>query len=70
MNTNCGHLEGDSCAYTPDAIFMSVVLFFGTFTISMALKGMKTSRYFPTKVMPIALNIDYAQTLSAFTHEL
>uniref|UniRef100_H2YXZ9 Anion exchange protein n=1 Tax=Ciona savignyi TaxID=51511 RepID=H2YXZ9_CIOSA len=57
----CGHLYGDSCAYTPDAMLMSVVLFFGTFTIAMALKSVKTSRYFPTKVRSIIS--DFAVTI-------
>uniref|UniRef100_H2YXZ5 Anion exchange protein n=1 Tax=Ciona savignyi TaxID=51511 RepID=H2YXZ5_CIOSA len=54
------HYE-DSCAYTPDAMLMSVVLFFGTFTIAMALKSVKTSRYFPTKVRSIIS--DFAVTI-------
>nr|XP_039268617.1 sodium-driven chloride bicarbonate exchanger-like isoform X2 [Styela clava] len=49
----CGHLVGESCPYTPDGMLMSVILFFGTFTISMYLKGLKLSRFFPTKVRSI-----------------
>ncbi|XP_064509794.1 electrogenic sodium bicarbonate cotransporter 1 isoform X1 [Pseudopipra pipra] len=43
-----GKLEGNSCDYVPDITLMSFILFFGTYTCSMALKKFKTSRYFPT----------------------
>ncbi|XP_027554340.1 electrogenic sodium bicarbonate cotransporter 1 isoform X1 [Neopelma chrysocephalum] len=43
-----GKLEGNSCGYVPDITLMSFILFFGTYTCSMALKKFKTSRYFPT----------------------
>uniref|UniRef100_A0A493T7X9 Anion exchange protein n=1 Tax=Anas platyrhynchos platyrhynchos TaxID=8840 RepID=A0A493T7X9_ANAPP len=43
-----GHLVGNSCDYVPDITLMSFILFFGTYTCSMALKKFKTSRYFPT----------------------
>ncbi|KAJ7401423.1 Electrogenic sodium bicarbonate cotransporter 1 [Pitangus sulphuratus] len=43
-----GRLEGNSCDYVPDITLMSFILFFGTYTCSMALKKFKTSRYFPT----------------------
>lgn len=58
----CGDLEGDSCAYTPDAMLMSVILFFGTFAISTFLKGLKMSRFFPTKVRSIIS--DFAVTIA------
>lgn len=45
-----GHLVGNSCDYVPDITLMSFILFFGTYTCSMALKKFKTSRYFPTTV--------------------
>ncbi|XP_078489431.1 electroneutral sodium bicarbonate exchanger 1 isoform X2 [Ciona intestinalis] len=61
MNTACGQLYGDSCPYAPDAMLMSVILFFGTFVISMTLKSIKTSRYFPTKVRSIIS--DFAVTI-------
>jgi len=57
LSNKCGSLVGSSCPYTPDAMLMSVVLFFGTFTISTALKSIKTSRYFPTKVLPLKYNV-------------
>ncbi|CAK8673673.1 unnamed protein product [Clavelina lepadiformis] len=61
----CGNLDGASCLFTPDAVFMSVILFFGTFAISMALKSLKTSRYFPNKVRSIIS--DFAVTIGIIT---
>ncbi|XP_039398236.1 electrogenic sodium bicarbonate cotransporter 1 isoform X2 [Mauremys reevesii] len=43
-----GYLVGNNCNYVPDITLMSFILFFGTYTCSMALKKFKTSRYFPT----------------------
>ncbi|XP_053317619.1 electrogenic sodium bicarbonate cotransporter 1 [Spea bombifrons] len=43
-----GNLIGNNCRYVPDITLMSFILFFGTYTCSMALKKFKTSRYFPT----------------------
>ncbi|KFW67103.1 Electrogenic sodium bicarbonate cotransporter 1, partial [Pygoscelis adeliae] len=43
-----GQLVGNNCSYVPDITLMSFILFFGTYTCSMALKKFKTSRYFPT----------------------
>ncbi|KFP14912.1 Electrogenic sodium bicarbonate cotransporter 1, partial [Egretta garzetta] len=43
-----GQLVGTACSYVPDITLMSFILFFGTYTCSMALKKFKTSRYFPT----------------------
>ncbi|XP_054248230.1 electrogenic sodium bicarbonate cotransporter 1 isoform X3 [Indicator indicator] len=43
-----GQLVGNNCHYVPDITLMSFILFFGTYTCSMALKKFKTSRYFPT----------------------
>ncbi|XP_067413116.1 electrogenic sodium bicarbonate cotransporter 1 isoform X3 [Emydura macquarii macquarii] len=43
-----GNLIGNNCEYVPDISLMSFILFFGTYTCSMALKKFKTSRYFPT----------------------
>lgn len=34
----------------PEVFFMSVILFCGTFFIAMALKGMKTTPFFPSQV--------------------
>ncbi|XP_051562777.1 electroneutral sodium bicarbonate exchanger 1-like isoform X3 [Myxocyprinus asiaticus] len=46
IGTSCGH-HGP---YTPDVLFWSSILFFGTFFLSSFLKQFKTSRYFPTRV--------------------
>ncbi|XP_051996414.1 electroneutral sodium bicarbonate exchanger 1-like [Xyrauchen texanus] len=46
IGTSCGH-HGP---YTPDVLFWSAILFFGTFLLSSFLKQFKTSRYFPTRV--------------------
>nr|XP_033817130.1 electrogenic sodium bicarbonate cotransporter 1 isoform X5 [Geotrypetes seraphini] len=43
-----GCLVGNNCKYIPDIMLMSFILFFGTYTCSMALKKFKASRYFPT----------------------
>uniref|UniRef100_H3ABZ7 Anion exchange protein n=1 Tax=Latimeria chalumnae TaxID=7897 RepID=H3ABZ7_LATCH len=45
-----GSLVGRGCGYVPDITLMSFILFFGTYTCSMALKNFKTSPYFPTTV--------------------
>ncbi|XP_049593257.1 electrogenic sodium bicarbonate cotransporter 1 isoform X1 [Syngnathus scovelli] len=45
-----GRVVGEACDYVPDITLMSFILFFGTYTCSMALKKFKTSRFFPTKV--------------------
>jgi ABC-type multidrug transport system fused ATPase/permease subunit len=34
----------------PEVFFMSVILFFGTFSMAMTLKGMKSKPYFPSQV--------------------
>ncbi|XP_018409080.1 PREDICTED: electrogenic sodium bicarbonate cotransporter 1 [Nanorana parkeri] len=43
-----GQLVGRNCHFVPDITLMSFILFFGTYTCSMALKKFKTSGYFPT----------------------
>lgn len=45
-----GQLVGEACGFVPDITLMSFILFFGTYTCSMALKKFKTSRFFPTTV--------------------
>lgn len=45
-----GLLVGEACGFVPDITLMSFILFFGTYTCSMALKKFKTSRFFPTTV--------------------
>ncbi|KAG8247287.1 Sodium bicarbonate cotransporter 3 [Homalodisca vitripennis] len=47
-----GTMMGPGCSvkYVPDVFLMSILLFFGTFTISVILKDFKTALFFPTKV--------------------
>lgn len=40
----------DSPTYVPDVFLMSVLLFIGTYIISVCLKEFKTAPFFPTKV--------------------
>lgn len=50
-----GELVGKACDFVPDIALMSFILFFGTYTCSMALKKFKTSPFFPTTVSPHSL---------------
>ncbi|XP_063314741.1 electrogenic sodium bicarbonate cotransporter 1 isoform X2 [Pelobates fuscus] len=59
-----GNLVGNNCKYIPDITLMSFILFFGTYTCSMALKKFKTSRYFPTTARKLIS--DFAIILSIF----
>ncbi|RVE67757.1 hypothetical protein OJAV_G00084970 [Oryzias javanicus] len=45
-----GELVGKACEFVPDIALMSFILFFGTYTCSMALKKFKSSPFFPTTV--------------------
>ncbi|GJQ69860.1 hypothetical protein Trydic_g22408 [Trypoxylus dichotomus] len=50
---NNGTLIGNGCftpQYVPDVFLMSIILFFGTFTISVLLKDFKNALFFPSKV--------------------
>merc|ERR1711892_501555 len=42
--------EAPGCHFVPNAFFMSVVLFFGTYLIAMYLKQFKNERFFPSIV--------------------
>ena len=55
--SNCtnlgGTLIGDGChvhPYAADVFFLSFLLFCGTFTVAMALKGIRNARFFPSVV--------------------
>ncbi|XP_041667296.1 electrogenic sodium bicarbonate cotransporter 1-like [Cheilinus undulatus] len=61
-----GHLVGESCGYVPDITLMSFILFFGTYTCSMALKKFKTSRFFPTKVRKLISDFAIILTILVF----
>lgn len=48
-----GELMGADCSqqpYKPNVFLMSLILFVGTFLISVVLKDFKNARFFPTKV--------------------
>ena len=53
----CGwNLVGQGCldkritSSVPDVFFVSIILFFGTFTLAMTFRKLRTSRFFPTIV--------------------
>uniref|UniRef100_A0A5S6Q8R3 Anion exchange protein n=1 Tax=Trichuris muris TaxID=70415 RepID=A0A5S6Q8R3_TRIMR len=45
-----GAIEGLQCDYKPDVFMFSFILFCGTFLIAKALKALRNSRFFTTKV--------------------
>lgn len=52
-----GSLVGKTCKYVPDLALMSFILFFGTYSMTVSLKKFKFSRYFPTKVTNLPLQL-------------
>lgn len=51
-----GTLAGGGCdtkVYVPDVFLMSIILFLGTFIISIILKDFKNSLFFPSKVFEL-----------------
>ncbi|XP_049908760.1 electrogenic sodium bicarbonate cotransporter 1-like isoform X2 [Epinephelus moara] len=61
-----GRLVGENCGYVPDITLMSLILFFGTYTCSMALKKFKTSRFFPTTVRKLISDFAIILTILVF----
>uniref|UniRef100_A0A8C2ZW17 Anion exchange protein n=1 Tax=Cyclopterus lumpus TaxID=8103 RepID=A0A8C2ZW17_CYCLU len=61
-----GQLVGGACGYVPDITLMSLILFFGTYTCSMALKTFKTSRFFPTTVRKLLSDFAIILTILLF----
>ncbi|KAM4532422.1 electrogenic sodium bicarbonate cotransporter 1-like isoform 1-T1 [Fundulus diaphanus] len=61
-----GLLVGEACGYVPDITLMSFILFFGTYTCSMALKKFKTSRFFPTTVRKLISDFAIILTILLF----
>ncbi|XP_055331738.1 sodium bicarbonate cotransporter 3-like [Paramacrobiotus metropolitanus] len=59
---NNGTLTGSGCSYVPDVLFLSVILFFGTFVLANKLKAFRSEPYFPTKVRQIVS--DFSVTLA------
>lgn len=46
-------MMGDGCSvtqYVPDVFLMSIILFMGTFLLSIQLKNFKNALFFPSKV--------------------
>ncbi|XP_073941411.1 na[+]-driven anion exchanger 1 isoform X2 [Choristoneura fumiferana] len=51
-----GTLAGGGCetkVYVPDVFLMSIILFLGTFTISIILKDFKNALFFPSKIRQV-----------------
>ncbi|XP_028274441.1 electrogenic sodium bicarbonate cotransporter 1-like isoform X1 [Parambassis ranga] len=61
-----GQLVGEACGFVPDITLMSFILFFGTYTCSMALKKFKTSRFFPTTVRKLISDFAIILTILLF----
>uniref|UniRef100_A0A8C4GYC4 Anion exchange protein n=1 Tax=Dicentrarchus labrax TaxID=13489 RepID=A0A8C4GYC4_DICLA len=61
-----GKLVGETCGFVPDITLMSFILFFGTYTCSMALKQFKTSRFFPTTVRKLISDFAIILTILLF----
>ncbi|XP_048508731.1 electroneutral sodium bicarbonate exchanger 1 isoform X4 [Athalia rosae] len=63
-----GTLEGEGCNtpnYIPDVFLMSVILFMGTFLLSVELKDFKNALFFPSKVRQIVS--DFAVLIAIFS---
>ena len=53
LQLNNGTLVGSGCDtphYVPDVFLMSIILFLGTFILSVQLKDFKNALFFPSKV--------------------
>ncbi|XP_014212763.1 electroneutral sodium bicarbonate exchanger 1 isoform X2 [Copidosoma floridanum] len=63
-----GTLVGDGCntaQYVPDVFLMSIILFIGTFLISVQLKDFKNALFFPSKVRQVFS--DFAVIIAIFS---
>ncbi|XP_046736175.1 sodium bicarbonate cotransporter 3 isoform X6 [Diprion similis] len=70
LNFN-GTLEGVGCNtphYIPDVFLMSIILFMGTFLLSIELKDFKNALFFPSKVRQIVS--DFAVIIAIFSMSL
>ncbi|XP_020292594.1 sodium-driven chloride bicarbonate exchanger isoform X3 [Pseudomyrmex gracilis] len=70
--TNCenynGTMVGDNCNdpnYVPDVFLMSIILFMGTFLLSIELKDFKNALFFPSKVRQVVS--DFAVIIAIFS---
>ncbi|XP_051925112.1 solute carrier family 4 member 4a isoform X3 [Hippocampus zosterae] len=61
-----GELVGKACHFVPDIALMSVILFFGTYACSMALKKFKSSPFFPTTVRKLISDFAIILTILIF----
>ncbi|XP_037383557.1 electrogenic sodium bicarbonate cotransporter 4 isoform X1 [Talpa occidentalis] len=61
-----GRLLGNSCQFIPDLALMSFILFFGTYSMTLALKKFKFSRYFPTKVRALVADFSIVFSILLF----
>ena len=52
-----GHPHGPGCHTVPDIAFFSILLFITSFLFAMALKHVKTSRFFPSMVSVTSLSV-------------
>ncbi|XP_051158303.1 sodium-driven chloride bicarbonate exchanger isoform X2 [Leptopilina boulardi] len=62
---NNGTMIGDHCNYVPDVFLMSIILFVGTFLMSVELKDFKNALFFPSKVRQIVS--DFAVIIAIFS---
>ncbi|XP_076848351.1 electrogenic sodium bicarbonate cotransporter 4 [Brachyhypopomus gauderio] len=61
-----GALAGSSCGYVPDLALLSFILFFGTYSMTVALKNFKFTRYFPTKVRKLISDFSILMSIMTF----
>ncbi|XP_054628645.1 solute carrier family 4 member 4a isoform X4 [Dunckerocampus dactyliophorus] len=61
-----GELVGKACDFVPDITLMSFILFFGTYSCSMALKKFKFSPFFPTTVRKLISDFAIILTILIF----
>ncbi|XP_039308133.1 electroneutral sodium bicarbonate exchanger 1 isoform X12 [Solenopsis invicta] len=63
-----GTMVGDDCSvpqYVPDVFLMSIILFMGTFLLSVELKDFKNALFFPSKVRQVVS--DFAVIIAIFS---
>ncbi|KAH0953671.1 hypothetical protein HN011_005095, partial [Eciton burchellii] len=63
-----GTMVGDGCSatqYVPDVFLMSIILFIGTFLLSIQLKNFKNALFFPSKVRQVVS--DFAVIIAIFS---
>lgn len=57
--------QSQGCHYIPNVFLATVLLFIGTFTITMGLKNFRTTNFFPTKIRSILA--DFAVIIAMIT---